>query len=140
MIVVDASVLVDFLLGRPAALAAVETALRGREQEPLNAPDLIEPESLNALRRMVARGELAPARASRAVADLGIVRLVRWPHAPLRQRVWELRDELTSYDATYLALAEAMDGPMLLTGDRGLAARARAALGDAAVLALEASP
>ena len=59
--------------------------------------------------------------------------LIRFPHAPLRERVWALRHELTAYDATYLALAEALEDPVLLTADAGLADRARASLGDGAV-------
>jgi len=49
------------------------------------------------------------------------VRLVRHPHAPLRERAWELRHNLTGYDAMYLAVAEALDDPLLMTADHGLA-------------------
>ena len=133
MIVVDASVLTDFLLGRSQALDVLAEALAGRDQQPLHAPELIELETLNALRRLALQGHVTGQRATEAVADLGEVRMIRHPHAPLRARVWELRDELTAYDAAYLALAEALDDPLLLTGDRGLAARARRALGASAV-------
>jgi predicted nucleic acid-binding protein len=129
VIVIDASVLVDFLIGRPQAVDAVERALAGREHEPLHAPDLIEPETLNALRAL-ARGEaVSDRRATEAVSDLGAARLIRYPHAPLRERVWELRHNVTAYDATYLALAEALEDPVLLTADGALAAHARHALG-----------
>jgi predicted nucleic acid-binding protein len=130
LIVVDASVLTDFLLGRLEALDALQREVAGREQEPVHAPELIEPETLNALRRLASHGAVTDQRASEAVADLANARLIRYPHAPLRGRVWELRHDLTAYDATYLALAEALDEPVLLTGDRGLAARARLSLGD----------
>ncbi len=130
MIVVDASVLIDFLLGRPEAVDALAFELTGREHEPLHAPELIEPETLNALRRMAGRGAVTDQRASEAVADLANTRLIRYPHAPLRSRVWELRHDLTAYDATYLALAEGLAGSVLLTGDGGLATRARSSLGD----------
>jgi predicted nucleic acid-binding protein len=133
LIVVDASVLTDFLLGRRQALDAVERELAGHEHEPLHAPELIEPETLNALRRLALAGKVTDRRASEAVADLANVRLVRYPHGPLRERVWDLRGNLTGYDATYLALAEALEDPVLLTGDDGLAARARNSLGDARV-------
>lgn len=129
MIVVDASALTDFLLGRPPAVEALESAMAGREQEPLYAPELIEPETLSALRRLALSGNVSRERADDAVADLANTRIVRFPHAPLRARVWELRDDLTAYDATYLALAEALDDPVLLTGDGGLATRARSSLG-----------
>lgn len=129
MIVVDASVLVDFLVGRPATITAVEEELAGREHEQLHAPELIEPEVLNALRRLVSSGAVHAQRAATAVSDLGDVRLFRHPHAPLRERVWELRDQLTAYDASYLALTEALDA-RLLTADAGLATRTRSSLGD----------
>jgi predicted nucleic acid-binding protein len=128
--VVDASVLTDFLLGRPQALDAVQRGLIGHEHEPLHAPELVEPETLNALRRLVLAGNVTDERATAAASDLANTRLIRYPHAPLRARVWDLRNNLTAYDATYVALAEALDDSVLLTGDGGLAARARASLGD----------
>ena len=130
MIVLDASVLTDFLLGRPEALDALDRELTGREHEPLYAPELIEPETLNALRRLVVAGEITDVRASEAASDMDDLRLIRYPHPPLRARVWELRHNLTAYDATYLSLAEALDNSVLLTGDGGLAAHARRCLGD----------
>jgi predicted nucleic acid-binding protein len=133
LIVIDASVLTDFLLGRSQALVAVEREMAQREHEPLHAPELIEPETLNALRRLALSGAVTVRRAGEAVADLANTRLTRYPHALLRERVWALRDNLTAYDACYLALAEALDEPVLLTGDKGLAAVARGSLGDDAV-------
>ncbi len=76
------------------------------------------PETLNALRR-----------ATQAALELHDVRLVCFSHAPLRERVWRLRHDLTAYDATYLALALGLDDPLLLTGDSALASRAGVALG-----------
>ena len=133
MIVIDASVLTDFLLGRPEALSAIESELASREHEPLHAPELIETETLNALRRLARSGAVTVQRAGEAAADLANTRLMRYPHAPLRERVWALRDSLTAYDACYLALAEALDEPVLLTADSGLATVARSTLGDDAV-------
>ena len=133
MIVVDASVLADFLLGRRETTEAIADALREDADQPLHAPEVVEPETLNALRRLVLSGRLGEERASEAVADLGSARLVRHPHAPLRERVWDLRHDLTAYDASYLALAEALDDPLLLTADAGLAARGRRSLGDEGV-------
>jgi predicted nucleic acid-binding protein len=130
LIVVDASVLADFLLGRSPALTAIEEAMAGREHELLHAPELIEPETLNALRGLARGGAITERRAEEAVNDLASVRLVRYPHAPLRDRVWALRHNLSAYDATYLALAEAVDDPILLTGDAGLAGPARESLGE----------
>jgi predicted nucleic acid-binding protein len=82
------------------------------------------------LRRLAASGTVTDQRATEAASDLSNTRLVRYPHAPLRERVWELRHRLTAYDAAYLALAEALDDTVLLTGDGGLAARAQESLGD----------
>lgn len=130
MIVVDASALTDFLLGRPAALAAFDTELDGREHEPLHAPELIELETLNALRRLAIGGSISEQRAGEALGDLANLRLVRYPHAPLRERVWALRHELTAYDAAYLALAEALPEPVLMTGDSALATGAAMSLGE----------
>lgn len=130
MIVIDASALTDFLLGRRQAVAALEGELAGREHEPLHAPELIEPETLNALRRLAGGAAITDRRATEAVGDLANMKLVRYPHEPLRQRVWDLRHNLTAYDATYLALAEALDEPVLMTADAGMAAAARLSLGD----------
>ncbi len=130
MIVIDASVLTDFLLGRAEAIEAVDRELAGREHDPLHAPEVVEPETLNALRSLARAKSVTDRRAREAVDDLGVIRLIRYPHDPLRERIWELRHNLTAYDAAYLALAEALDGAILMTGDRGLATSGRAALGD----------
>ncbi len=129
MIVIDASVLTDFLLGRTEAVEAIDHELAGREQDPLHAPEVVEPETLNAMRNLVRGRAITDQRASEAVDDLGAIRLIRYPHDPLRAGIWKLRHNLTAYDAAYLALAEALDGAVLMTGDRGLATSARAALG-----------
>ena len=133
MIVLDASALADFLLGRDLAMNVIGDALDRDSQQWLHAPELIEPETLSVLRRHSLSGALSDERAQAAIDDLGDLRLIRHPHAPLRERVWALRHGLTSYDATYLALAEALSDPLLITGDGGLAAVARSVLGDEAV-------
>jgi predicted nucleic acid-binding protein len=129
VIVVDASTLTDFLVGREAALDAVRQALGADDQQPLYAPELVWPETLNALRRMTLRGDLSDDRATQAARELHDVRLVCFSHAPLRERVWQLRHDLTAYDATYLALTLGLDDPLLLTGDSELATSAGVALG-----------
>jgi len=132
--VIDASALTDFLLGRPEALEGVVDELGHREHEPLHGPELVEPETLNAWRRLVHRKVVSEQRAAEALADLGSTNLRCYPHAPLRERVWELRGELTAYDASYLALAEALGDSVLVTSDTGLAKRGRASLGGDRVL------
>lgn len=129
MIVVDASTLADYLLGREAALVAVTEALGPDIEQPLHAPELVWPETLNALRRIALRGDISDDRATQAALELSEVRLVCYPHAPLRESVWSMRHELTAYDGSYLAVALGLDDPLLLTGDSGLAARAVAMLG-----------
>ncbi len=129
MIVADASTLTDFLLGRPATMASMADAMRGRENEALHVPELAESELLNALRRLTLKGDISAGRAGDAINDLGTTRLVRYAHWPLRDRVWSLRDNLSAYDATYLALAEALDATLLMTADRGLAEVAARSLG-----------
>jgi predicted nucleic acid-binding protein len=133
LIVIDASALTDVLLGRPEAKEGLKTVLSEEGQEALHAPQLVEVETLNALRRLVMRGRISERRATEAVADLAKVRVTRYPHGPFRRRIWELRNELTAYDAAYLALAEGLNAT-LLTGDEGLAARARRSLGAGRVM------
>lgn len=129
MIVLDASALTDFLIGREPALEAIAAQLQLDPAEGAHAPELIEPETLNALRRLVRAGQLSERRAAQAVTDMDDVRLIRCPHAPLRRRVWHLRNALSAYDATYLSLAEALEDATLLTADGALASRARRSLG-----------
>ncbi len=119
MIVVDASVLIEALLRTPAA-AAVENRLFA-PLETLHAPHLLDVEVAQVIRRYAANGDIDGERGRQALADLADFPLQRYPHDFLLPRVWELRNNLTAYDAVYVALAEALDAP-LLTRDRRLAA------------------
>lgn len=118
MIVVDASAALEVLLRTPAA-AAVEERLFARG-ETLHAPHLIDVEIAQVLRRYALAGEIGPERGAAALADLADLPLRRYPHDLLIARVWELRDGLSAYDAVYVALAEALEAP-LLTRDKRLA-------------------
>ncbi|MEO5679101.1 MAG: type II toxin-antitoxin system VapC family toxin [Acidimicrobiales bacterium] len=118
MIVVDASVVVTALGDDGADGDATRARLRG---ERLAAPHLIDLEVASAWRRLAAAGHLPPRRIELALADLLALRLDRVSHRPLLPRCWELRDNLTVYDAAYVALAEAL-GARLLTADARLAA------------------
>lgn len=117
MLVVDASAVVDAVVESgpsdpiPARLA---------EADGLVAPHLIDLEVLHFLRRMVHTERLTADRASDALDDFADLELTRYPHEPFIDRIWELRDGLSAYDAAYLALAEAISIP-LITCDRGLA-------------------
>ena len=86
----------------------------------LHAPHLIDTELLRALRRMGIREEISADRAADARGDFAELALVRYPHEPLNDRMWELRHNLTAYDATFVALAEALTAP-LITCDARLA-------------------
>lgn len=118
MIVVDASALLEVLLQADAA-AAIEARLFSGET--LHAPHLLDLEVVQVLRRYERAGELSAQRGREALEDLGAFRIERYPHHLFLDRVWSLRANATAYDACYLALAEALDAP-LITRDRRLAA------------------
>lgn len=117
MIVVDASVLATSLGDDGPDGDHARARLRG---ERLSAPELVDLEVTSVLRRQVRSGAVDLRRAALAMADLAAMPLQRAPHRPLLARCWELRDNLTVYDASYAALAEALD-VTLLTGDGRLA-------------------
>ncbi|HEX9735778.1 MAG TPA: type II toxin-antitoxin system VapC family toxin [Thermoanaerobaculia bacterium] len=119
MIVIDASAMIEVLLVTPAALT-IEERIFG-PGETLHAPHLIDLEVAQVLRRYCASGDLSPERAREALEDLAILGVFRYPHEVLLPRVWELRHNVTAYDAAYVTLAEALSAP-LLTRDRRLAA------------------
>ncbi|HET6223792.1 MAG TPA: type II toxin-antitoxin system VapC family toxin [Dongiaceae bacterium] len=121
MIVVDASALLEALLRTPAA-EAVERRLFEPEQT-LHAPHLLDVEVAQVVRRYASAGEIDAERGRAALADLADFPLRRYPHDFLLSRVWDLRTNLTAYDAVYVALAEALDAP-LITRDQRLAAAA----------------
>jgi predicted nucleic acid-binding protein len=122
VIVVDASAALEVLLRTPAA-AAVENRLFA-VGETVHAPHLIDLEVAQALRRYAAARQVAPERALEALADFADFPVHRYPHDILLPRIWELRSNFTAYDAAYLALAEALDAP-LLTRDRKFTASAK---------------
>jgi predicted nucleic acid-binding protein len=119
VIVVDASAVIEVLLRTPIA-AALERRLFDAA-ETLHAPHLLDIEVAQVVRRYAQAGEISDKRGSEALTDLADLPLQRYPHDVLLPRVWELRRNLTAYDAVYVALAEALDVP-LLTRDRRLAA------------------
>ena len=88
--------------------------------ETLHAPHLIDLEIAQVLRRYVRSAIISAERGAEALADLVDFPLTRYPHHVLLTRIWQMRHALTAYDAAYLALAEALDAP-LLTRDRALA-------------------
>jgi predicted nucleic acid-binding protein len=129
VIVVDASALLESLLRTPMA-EAVERRLFAPRQT-LHVPHLIDVEVAQVIRRYAANGEIDSERGRAALADLVDYPLRRYSHDFLLPRVWDLRNNLSAYDAVYVALAEALDAP-LLTRDQRLAS----ALGHHAVVEL----
>jgi predicted nucleic acid-binding protein len=119
MIVVDASALIEVLLRTPAAMAVDRWLFDPRRT--LHAPHLLDIEVAQVVRRYAAKGEIDGERGRAALADLADFPLHRYPHEFLLPRVWDLRNNLTAYDAVYVALAEALGAP-LLTRDQRLAA------------------
>lgn len=118
MIVVDASAILEVLLVTAKGSRVEARLFRGGET--LHAPHLLDLEVAQVLRRYCAAGELAPERGREALDDLIDLPLARYPHDLLLPRIWALRHRVTAYDAAYLALAEALDAP-LVTCDRALA-------------------
>jgi predicted nucleic acid-binding protein len=118
VIVLDASALVELLLdtptGRVVASRIADPALG------LHTPHLADIEVVQALRRYVKDGELDSTAAADAIEDLRALDLQRHAHEPLLDRVWELRQNLSAYDAAYVALAEVLE-TVLLTCDGPLA-------------------
>jgi predicted nucleic acid-binding protein len=121
VIVVDASALLEILLRTPAAKAVEDRLFAPRET--LHAPHLLDVEIAQVIRRYAANGEIDGERGRMALNDLADLNLRRYPHDFLLPRIWQLRNNLTAYDAAYVALAEALDAP-LLTRDKRLAAAA----------------
>jgi predicted nucleic acid-binding protein len=118
VIVLDASAVVELLLGTDNGRQIAD-----RIADPdlsLHVPHLIDVEVTQALRRYARDGVLNAAIASTAVDELRELDLMRHSHEPLLGRVWQLRHNLTAYDAVYVALAEALDAH-LVTCDAGLA-------------------
>ena len=117
MLVIDASVLFEVLADTPHAL---RLGARIAQDDDHHAPQLIDAEVLSVIQRHHRVGALDPTAANQAVDDLRGWPGRRWSHRDLLGRAWELRDNVRAYDALYVALAEALDAP-LLTLDQRLA-------------------
>jgi predicted nucleic acid-binding protein len=105
VLVVDSSAVLAVLTASDPAPGLVE---RLAHDSDLHAPHLLDTEFLHALRRMTMNGELSEDRAADARTDFAELAVTRYPHQPLSDRVWHLRPNLTAYDATFIALAEAL--------------------------------
>lgn len=115
MNVIDASAVLELCLVTPMA-AAVEKRLDAAGRD-LVAPEIVDLEILQALRRLVHRGDIAERRAEAALDMFRHMPIDRFGHGLLCPRIWSLRHNLTAYDAAYFALAELLEVP-LWTRDR----------------------
>ena len=117
MIVVDTSAVLSILLGRPAVLGLADRVLSDGD---LHAPHLLDVEFQHALWRLARTGAISDDRASDARTDLADMAVARYPHVPLADRMWDLRHNMTAYDAAFVVLAEILAVP-LITCDARLA-------------------
>ena len=117
MIVLDASAVVELITnGAAADSLGRDLALRN---EPLIAPHLLDVEVASVLRRLASNQRIDSYRSQQVLTDLAALPAKRFSHIPLLPRIWELRHNFTSYDATYIALAEET-GSVLYTCDSKL--------------------
>jgi predicted nucleic acid-binding protein len=111
VIVLDASAVVELLLdtaaGRRVAMLLEDPALG------IHVPHLLDVEVVSALRRLARDGSIEAAEVAGVLDDLRALDLQRHAHEPLLDRVWALRENVSAYDATYLALAEALDATLV---------------------------
>jgi len=129
LIVVDSSAVLEVLLRSQTGLEIEKRIFS--PQETLYAPHLLDLEVAQVLRRYCASGEMDAERGREAVRDLADIPINRYPHDVFLPRIWELRPNMTAYDAAYVALAETLPAP-LLTRDTRLAS----APGHAAIIEL----
>lgn len=110
MLVVDTSALLEAIVATSPPTGLID---RLTDDGDLHAPHLVDIEVVHALRRLNVLGELSDDRAADARTDFRDLPIVRYPHVALSDRIWELRHNLTAYDAAYVALAEALDVPLV---------------------------
>lgn len=113
---VDASALILALIdgGDPS-----DHAVRALSDTEAAAPHLIDLETASAAKRLSRMGELTPAAGQALIDDLFLMPIRRYDHRPFLDRIWDLRHNLSVYDASYVALAELLDAP-LLTADAAI--------------------
>jgi len=116
MIVLDASVVVEILLGGP--LAARIRQLLERGSQPWIVPHLLDVEVISALRNLAASRRIDAHRTQEFLDALASLPVERYGHTPLLERIWDLRHNFTAYDAAYIALAEATSSILCTTDEK----------------------
>jgi predicted nucleic acid-binding protein len=125
VIVVDASAVVDWVL-QTSVGQRIEKRIYARG-ESLHAPHLIDLEVAQVLRRIERERTISVRRTAEAMQDLADLRVTRYPHFIFLDRIWELRHNLSAYDAAYIALAEKLKAPLITRDERLAAAPGHAA-------------
>jgi predicted nucleic acid-binding protein len=125
VIVLDASAAIDWLL-QTAAGQEIENRIYSRG-ESLHAPHLLDLEIAQVLRRLVREGSVSAPRADQAIQDLLDLRVTRYPHFIFLPHIWRLRDNLSAYDAAYVALAEKLRATLVTRDSRLASASVRLA-------------
>ena len=121
MVIVDASVILELLLSTSSSVEIQKRLFN--QKETLHAPHLLDLEVAQVLRRYVVSREMTPERAREALSDFLDIPIRRYPHDLLLDRIWELRSNMTAYDAAYVVLAELLEAP-LITRDKKLSTAA----------------
>ena len=115
MIVADTSAVLAALVMRPLDENLMARIDEGGE---IHAPHLIDVEFVHALRRLVRNRDLSEDRANDARADFVDLAVVRYPHHPFIDRMWELRHSLLAYDSAFVALSEGLGVPLITCDSR----------------------
>lgn len=117
MLVLDASAALAAFLGTGMNSISIRVRIEA-PGESVHAPHLLDVEMLHALRGLVLRGDIARARSEEIRADFDSLRWSRYSHVAFLDRIWELKENLSAYDAAYVALAETLNAPLVTTDAR----------------------
>jgi predicted nucleic acid-binding protein len=117
LLVLDASAALAAFLGTGVSSASIRVRMEA-PGESIHAPHLLDVEMLHALRGLGLRGDVSRARSEEIRADFNSLRWSRYSHVAFLDRIWELKDNLSAYDAAYVALAETLSAPLVTTDAR----------------------